>query len=269
MREIVLDTETTGLDPLRGDRLVEIGCVEIFNRMPTGQDLPSLFQSRARYAGGSLCGARSLDRVSRNQAVFRRGGRRLPGFHRRCNLWSSTTPRFDIGFINAELDRIKRPAISRGSIGRHSAAWRGASIRAFPTASTTSVRAIRSIIHGAPNMARCSISELLAEVYIDLIGGAAVAIDPWRPNPRTSGYHWVTRRGGSAKPRSRRGSRMPTVRRIGNLSRPSATSRSGTTFCRLPSRQKSARLDLGRLHLRRLALHVLAIQADEVDRIQH
>ena len=37
MREIVLDTETTGLDPLRGDRLVEIGCVEIINRMPTGQ----------------------------------------------------------------------------------------------------------------------------------------------------------------------------------------------------------------------------------------
>src|ERR1700704_4289169 len=37
MREIILDTETTGLDQLRGDRLVEIGCVEIFNRMPTGQ----------------------------------------------------------------------------------------------------------------------------------------------------------------------------------------------------------------------------------------
>ena len=37
MREIVLDTETTGLDPLRGDRLVEIGCVEMVNRMPTGQ----------------------------------------------------------------------------------------------------------------------------------------------------------------------------------------------------------------------------------------
>ncbi|MBN9580071.1 MAG: DNA polymerase III subunit epsilon, partial [Afipia sp.] len=37
MREIVLDTETTGLDPLRGDRLVEIGCVEMVNHMPTGQ----------------------------------------------------------------------------------------------------------------------------------------------------------------------------------------------------------------------------------------
>src|ERR1043166_8209429 len=37
MREIVLDTETTGLDPLTGDRVVEIGCIELFNRIPTGQ----------------------------------------------------------------------------------------------------------------------------------------------------------------------------------------------------------------------------------------
>src|SRR6195256_4172580 len=37
MREIVLDTETTGLDPMRGDRLVEIGCIELLNRIPSGQ----------------------------------------------------------------------------------------------------------------------------------------------------------------------------------------------------------------------------------------
>jgi DNA polymerase-3 subunit epsilon len=37
MREIVLDTETTGLDPLRGDRLVEVGCVEIYNRCRRGR----------------------------------------------------------------------------------------------------------------------------------------------------------------------------------------------------------------------------------------
>ncbi|MGQ4828240.1 exonuclease domain-containing protein, partial [Enterococcus faecalis] len=36
MREIVFDTETTGLDPQRGDRLVEIGCIELVNRIPTG-----------------------------------------------------------------------------------------------------------------------------------------------------------------------------------------------------------------------------------------
>ena len=38
LREIVLDTETTGLDPLRGDRLIEIGCVELVNRIPTGRE---------------------------------------------------------------------------------------------------------------------------------------------------------------------------------------------------------------------------------------
>src|SRR5262245_20345541 len=37
VREIVLDTETTGLDPFQGDRVVEVGCVELFNRIPTGQ----------------------------------------------------------------------------------------------------------------------------------------------------------------------------------------------------------------------------------------
>ncbi len=39
MRDIVLDTETTGLDPSRGDRVVEIGCVELLNLMPTGRTL--------------------------------------------------------------------------------------------------------------------------------------------------------------------------------------------------------------------------------------
>ena len=38
MREIVLDTETTGLDPKTGDRIVEIGCVELFNMLPTGNN---------------------------------------------------------------------------------------------------------------------------------------------------------------------------------------------------------------------------------------
>ena len=38
MREIVLDTETTGLDPAKGDRLVEIGCVETLNQIPTGKE---------------------------------------------------------------------------------------------------------------------------------------------------------------------------------------------------------------------------------------
>ena len=46
MREIVLDTETTGLDPADGHRIIEIGCVELMDHLPTGVTFPALSQSR-------------------------------------------------------------------------------------------------------------------------------------------------------------------------------------------------------------------------------
>ena len=46
MREIVLDTETTGLDPSSGDRIVEIGAIELFNHMPTGQAFHKYLKDR-------------------------------------------------------------------------------------------------------------------------------------------------------------------------------------------------------------------------------
>ena len=85
MREIVLDTETTGLDPLRGDRLVEIGCVEMFNRMPTGQTFHRHHQSRTRHAGGSLRRARAFQRIPRRQAAVRPCGR--------ASSWNSSPTR--------------------------------------------------------------------------------------------------------------------------------------------------------------------------------
>src|SRR6202000_3121752 len=59
MREIVLDTETTGLDPLRGDRLVEVGCVELFNRMPTGQSFPR-YRTPEREMSPEACAVHGL-----------------------------------------------------------------------------------------------------------------------------------------------------------------------------------------------------------------
>jgi DNA polymerase-3 subunit epsilon len=47
MREIVLDTETTGLDPEGGDRLIELGCVELMNRIPTGREYHRYFTPKA------------------------------------------------------------------------------------------------------------------------------------------------------------------------------------------------------------------------------
>src|SRR6202044_3948579 len=112
MREIVLDTETTGLDPLRGDRLVEIGCVEIFNPMPTGQtfhrhlnpqrDMPAEAFAVHGLSSEFLADKPLFDEVVEEFLEFI--GDEPLVIHNAS---------FDIGFINAELDRIKRTAISR------------------------------------------------------------------------------------------------------------------------------------------------------------
>jgi DNA polymerase-3 subunit epsilon len=168
MREIILDTETTGLDPLRGDRLVEIGCVEIFNRMPTGQtfhrhinperDMPvEAFNvhglSSAFLADKPLFSAvveEFLEFIADSPLVIHNAS-------------------FDIGFINAELDRIKRPAIARDRLVDTLLLARrkhpGVSNRLDDLCSRYAIDNSRRTKHGALLDA-----ELLAEVYIDLIG---------------------------------------------------------------------------------------------------
>ncbi len=53
MREIVFDTETTGLDPKTGDRMVEIGCIELFNRIPTGESFHAYFNPERDMPAGA------------------------------------------------------------------------------------------------------------------------------------------------------------------------------------------------------------------------
>src|SRR5436305_6354184 len=112
MREIILDTETTGLDPLRGDRLVEIGCVEIFNRMPTGQTFhrhinPEREMPAEAFAVHGLSTAFLADKP-----LFADVAEELLEFIADAPLVIHNAS-FDISFINAELERIKRPAILR------------------------------------------------------------------------------------------------------------------------------------------------------------
>ena len=169
MREIVLDTETTGLDPFQGDRLVEIGCIELVNRIPTGQTLPPLSQSGTRHAE---------PRPSRSTASSSSSSRTS-----RCSPRSSTNfvefigdaplvahnAMFDLGFLNAELERARRPAVARERLVDTLLLARR-STRPGRTASTICARAIgidnsRRTKHGALLDA-----EILAEVYVELIG---------------------------------------------------------------------------------------------------
>jgi len=168
MREIVLDTETTGLDPLRGDRLVEIGCVEMLNRMPTGQvfhchinpqrDMPAEAFAVHGLSSEFLAGKPLFHEVVEDFLAFI--GDAPLVIHNAS---------FDISFINAELDRIKQSPIPRDRLVDTLLLARrkhpGVSNRLDDLCSRYAIDNSRRTKHGALLDA-----ELLAEVYIDLIG---------------------------------------------------------------------------------------------------
>jgi DNA polymerase III subunit epsilon len=168
MREIVLDTETTGLDPLRGDRLVEVGCVEIFNRMPTGQTFhryvnPERDMPQEAFAVHGLSSEFLADKPLFAQIVDE-----FLEFVGDAPLVIHNAS-FDISFINAELDRLKRQAIGRDRLVDTLLLARrkhpGVSNRLDDLCSRYAIDNSRRTKHGALLDA-----ELLAEVYIDLIG---------------------------------------------------------------------------------------------------
>src|ERR1700685_157625 len=112
MREIVLDTETTGLDPLRGDRLGEIGWVQMFNRMPTGHTFHrNLTPERAMPAEAFAVHGLSTEFLA-DKPFFAEVVEDFLEFIADAPLVIHNAS-FDISFINAELDRIKRPPIAR------------------------------------------------------------------------------------------------------------------------------------------------------------
>src|SRR5580704_17443253 len=110
MREIVLDTETTGLDPLRGDRLVEIGCVEIFNRMPTGQTFHRHINPERDMPAEAFAVHGLSSEFLADKPLFAHVVEEFLAFIADAPLVIHNAS-FDIGFINAELDRIKHGAL--------------------------------------------------------------------------------------------------------------------------------------------------------------
>jgi DNA polymerase III subunit epsilon len=168
MREIVLDTETTGLDPLRGDRLVEIGCVEIFNRMPTGQTYHVYINPERDMPKEAFDVHGLSSEFLADKPLFSAVVEGFLEFIGDAPLVIHNAS-FDISFINAELDRIKRPAISRERLVDTLLLARrkhpGVSNRLDDLCSRYAIDNSRRTKHGA-----LLDSELLAEVYIDLIG---------------------------------------------------------------------------------------------------
>jgi DNA polymerase-3 subunit epsilon len=168
MREIILDTETTGLDPLRGDRLVEIGCLEIYNRMPTGQTFHVYINPERDMPAEAFAVHGLSTEFLAGKPLFREVVEEFLAFIADAPLVIHNAS-FDISFINAELERTKRPAVARERLVDTLLLARrkhpGVSNRLDDLCSRYSIDNSRRTKHGALLDA-----ELLAEVYIDLIG---------------------------------------------------------------------------------------------------
>jgi DNA polymerase-3 subunit epsilon len=168
MREIVLDTETTGLDPLRGDRLVEIGCVEVLNRMPTGQTFHVYVNPERAMAAEAFAVHGLSTEFLADKPLFSEVVEDFLEFIGDAPLVIHNAS-FDISFINAELDRIKLAPIARERLVDTLLLARrkhpGVSNRLDDLCSRYAIDNSHRTKHGALLDA-----ELLAEVYIDLIG---------------------------------------------------------------------------------------------------
>lgn len=184
MREIILDTETTGLDPLRGDRLVEIGGVELVNQFPTGRTFhvyinPERDMPEEAFRVHGL----SAEFLS-DKPVFAAVVDAFVTFAEGAKLVIHNAS-FDMGFINAELKRVGREPISMDRVLDTLTMAR----RRFPGGSN-SLDALCSRF-GIDNSKRTKHgalldAELLAEVYIELIGGRQTSLVLADSRPRTA-----------------------------------------------------------------------------------
>jgi DNA polymerase-3 subunit epsilon len=105
MRQIVLDVETTGLEASAGHRIIEIGCVEILNRRPTGQKFHRYLNPEREIDAGALA-VHGIDSARQAQAPkFADVAHELIAFIRDAELIIHNAP-FDVGFLDAEFARL-------------------------------------------------------------------------------------------------------------------------------------------------------------------
>jgi DNA polymerase III subunit epsilon len=199
MREIVLDTETTGFEPSEGHRIVEIGAVELFNHMPTGRTYHQYVNPERSMPKEAFEVHGLGDDMLRDKPVFAMIGQAFLDFIGDAQLVIHNAS-FDMKFLNHELDRARLPTLPSARatdtlmIARQKFPGSPASLdalcRRFGVDNSMREK------HGA-----LLDSEILAEVYLELIGGRqpdfalATAAETkarddtasgtdWRPRPR-------------------------------------------------------------------------------------
>lgn len=170
MREIVLDTETTGMDPSQGDKLVEIGCVELENHLPTGRTFHVYINPERDVPAEAVAVHGLTEAFLKDKPTFGEVVGDFMDFIGSDSKLVIHNASFDMKFINAELKTYGYPSVE----------WRRVldtldmARRKFPGSPANLDALCRRFnidnsnrtLHGA-----LLDSELLAEVYLELLGG--------------------------------------------------------------------------------------------------
>ncbi len=174
MREIIFDTETTGLDS-REDRIIEIGGIELENHFPTGRTLHLYINPGDRKVHPEALAVHGItDEFLSDKPAFADVAEEIISFFEGAK-WIAHNATFDMGFINAELGRLGMPAIAPSEVIDTLSLAR----RKHPMGPNSLDALCKR--YGIDNSHRTKHgalldSELLAEVYIEMIGGRQAAL---------------------------------------------------------------------------------------------
>lgn len=171
MREIVLDTETTGLEPGEGHRIIEIGCIELKNRRPTGRSFQQYINPERDIPEEAFRISKISQDMVKDQPVFAKIATEFLDFIGDAPLVIHNAA-FDVKFLNAELKRLDQPPIPMERtidtllIARKRFPGATATLDALCRRFEIALDEREAKGHGA--LLDC---ELLARVYLELLGG--------------------------------------------------------------------------------------------------
>lgn len=174
MREIIFDTETTGFDPHTGDRMVEIGCIEMVGRVITGESYHAYFNPQRPMPAAAEQVHGLSDRFLSDKPLFAEKAEELLEFLGDSPLVAHNAS-FDFGFLNAELLLCGFDPISLDrmidTVGLARAKHPGAKLSLDALCSRYGIDRSHRVKHGALLDA-----ELLAQLYIELTGGRQIGL---------------------------------------------------------------------------------------------
>ena len=174
MREIIFDTETTGLNPATGDRMVEIGCVEIFNRVETGRHFHAYFNPERDMPPEAEAVHGLSAMFLSDKPLFADSVEELLEFIGDSPLVAHNAS-FDFGFLNHELDRCGRPLVCltrmRDTLALARSRHPGAKHSLDALCVRFGIDRSHRVKHGALLDA-----QLLAQVYVELTGGRQIGL---------------------------------------------------------------------------------------------